>query len=151
MLIEITTNAPKFICPNCLLKPKSLVFQRKKSSLGVTSPWLYVSCKKHQIMTDEIWSKMHLCAPKGSGEACSTNWADSYVVNLSVCEEKSLVKKEDSNFLNITGCGSFFGHNFLFSKVKILANWLNKMTTCTVPDELDLLPLQKNKTEINFF
>ena len=31
-------NAPKFICPNCLPKPKSLGFDEKKASLAVRSP-----------------------------------------------------------------------------------------------------------------
>ena len=35
---EINPNVPKFICPNCLPKPKSLGFQWKKASLGVRSP-----------------------------------------------------------------------------------------------------------------
>ena len=35
-----TSNAPTFICPNCLPKPKSLGFWWKKASwLGVRSPW----------------------------------------------------------------------------------------------------------------
>ena len=38
-LAENTPNAPKFICPNCLPKPKSLGFRRIKASLGVHSPW----------------------------------------------------------------------------------------------------------------
>ena len=32
---ENTPNAPEFICPNCLPKPKRLEFQWKKASLGV--------------------------------------------------------------------------------------------------------------------
>ena len=36
---ENTLNAPEFIYPICLPKPKSSVFQRKKASLGVRSPW----------------------------------------------------------------------------------------------------------------
>ena len=39
-LAENTPNAPKFICPNCLPKPKSLEFWWKKASLGVRSLWL---------------------------------------------------------------------------------------------------------------
>ena len=35
---ENSPNAPKFICPNCLPKPKSLNFNKKKVSLGVRSP-----------------------------------------------------------------------------------------------------------------
>ena len=35
-----TPNTPKFICPNCLPKPKSLGFRWKKASLGVHSPWV---------------------------------------------------------------------------------------------------------------
>ena len=33
-----TPNAPKFICPICLSKPRKLKFQWKKTSLGVHSP-----------------------------------------------------------------------------------------------------------------
>ena len=36
---ENTPNVPKFICPNCLPKPKSLGFRWKKASLDVRSPW----------------------------------------------------------------------------------------------------------------
>ena len=38
-LAENIPNAPKFICPNCLTKPKRLGFRWKKSSLDVRSPW----------------------------------------------------------------------------------------------------------------
>ena len=38
-LFKNTPNAPKFICPNCLPKPRSLGFWWKKASLGVRSPW----------------------------------------------------------------------------------------------------------------
>ena len=38
-LAENTPNAPEFICPVCLPKPKSLGFQWTKASLGVRSPW----------------------------------------------------------------------------------------------------------------
>jgi hypothetical protein len=38
-LTENTPNAPKFICPNCLFKPKSLGFRWKTASLDVCSPW----------------------------------------------------------------------------------------------------------------
>ena len=44
-----TLNAPKFICPICLLKPKSLGFQQKKASLGVRSPCIEAS-KLHAMM-----------------------------------------------------------------------------------------------------
>ena len=37
-LAENTPNAPEFISPICLPKPKSSGFQWKKSSLGVRSP-----------------------------------------------------------------------------------------------------------------
>ena len=37
---ENIPNAPKFICPICLPKPKSLGFHWKKASLGVRSPCL---------------------------------------------------------------------------------------------------------------
>ena len=35
---ENTPNAPEFICPICLSKPKSSGFQEKKALLGVRSP-----------------------------------------------------------------------------------------------------------------
>ena len=38
-LAENTPNAPEFIYPICLPKPKTSGFQRKKASLGVHSPW----------------------------------------------------------------------------------------------------------------
>ena len=37
---ENNPNAPEFICPICLPKPKSSGFQWKKASLGVHSPWI---------------------------------------------------------------------------------------------------------------
>ena len=40
---ENILNAPKFICPNCLPKPKSLGFRWKKTSFGVHSPWVCCS------------------------------------------------------------------------------------------------------------
>ena len=36
---ENTPNAPKFIRPICLSKPKNLGFHWRKASLGVRSPW----------------------------------------------------------------------------------------------------------------
>ena len=36
---ENSQNAPEFIWPICLPKPKSSGFQWKKASLGVRSPW----------------------------------------------------------------------------------------------------------------
>ena len=39
-LAENTQNAPKFICPNCLPKPKSLGFQYKRFH------WATVVCGK---------------------------------------------------------------------------------------------------------
>ena len=36
---EDSPNAPEFICPICLLKPKSSGFQKKGASFGVRSPW----------------------------------------------------------------------------------------------------------------
>ena len=40
ILDENTPNAPEFICPICLAKPKSSGFQWKMASLGVLSLWL---------------------------------------------------------------------------------------------------------------
>ena len=42
-LAENTPNAPEFIRPICLLKPKSSGFQWKKASLGVHSQWNLLS------------------------------------------------------------------------------------------------------------
>ena len=42
---KLFENTPKFICPNCLPKPKSLGFWWKKASLGVRSPWLWWRCR----------------------------------------------------------------------------------------------------------
>jgi hypothetical protein len=39
---EITPNAPKFTCLNCLPKPKSSGFRWKKTSLSVHSLWYQV-------------------------------------------------------------------------------------------------------------
>ena len=39
---ENTPNAPRFICLNCLPKPKSFEFLWKKAALGVRSPCLEV-------------------------------------------------------------------------------------------------------------
>ena len=44
---ENTPNAPEFICPICLLKPKSSGFQWKKASLDIRSP-CYLRSKKQQ-------------------------------------------------------------------------------------------------------
>ena len=41
-LSKNTQNATKFICPNCLPKPKSLRFWWKKASLGVRSPGIAI-------------------------------------------------------------------------------------------------------------
>ena len=38
-----TPNAPEFICPICLPKPKRSGFQWKKASLGVRSLWIATS------------------------------------------------------------------------------------------------------------
>ena len=43
---KIPPNAPKFIFPNCLPKPKNFVFWWKKASLGVCSPWLAPPCNR---------------------------------------------------------------------------------------------------------
>ena len=44
-LAENTANAPEFICPIGLPKPKSSAFQWKKLSLDILSPWV-----KHNIV-----------------------------------------------------------------------------------------------------
>ena len=55
-LAENIPNAPKFICPNCLTKPKRLGFRWKKSSLDVRSPWatLYRQSDIAKFLLD-IW------------------------------------------------------------------------------------------------
>ena len=49
-LAENTPNAPEFICPICLPKPKSSGFQCKKASLGFRSPWYW-------IISQTFWMK----------------------------------------------------------------------------------------------
>ena len=55
-------NAPRFICLNCLLKPKNWNFDDKKASLGVRSPCIKRQSKggkrKREIETysEEIWN-----------------------------------------------------------------------------------------------
>ena len=44
-LVENTPNSAKFICPNCLPKPKNLGFWWKKASLGFRGP-----CSKLMII-----------------------------------------------------------------------------------------------------
>ena len=56
-LAENTPNAPKFICPICLPKPKSLGFQWKKASLGVCSPWanaMQIYCRHSPLWIQEV-------------------------------------------------------------------------------------------------
>ena len=53
-LAENTPNAPEFICPICMPKPKSSGFQWKKASLGVRSPWL-------NILGSEIRMECNCC------------------------------------------------------------------------------------------
>ena len=48
-LDENTPNAPEFICPICLPKPKSSGFQWKKASLGVCSPWILTRMKRLSV------------------------------------------------------------------------------------------------------
>ena len=47
-LAENTPNAPKFICPICLSKPKSFEYRWKKVSSGVCSPWFKNFVQKFQ-------------------------------------------------------------------------------------------------------
>ena len=47
LIFENTPNASEFICPICLPKPKSSVFQWKKASLGVRSPWVNALFRDH--------------------------------------------------------------------------------------------------------
>ena len=49
-LVKNTPNAPKFICPICLLKPKSLGFQWKNASLGVHSPCFDMYVQKYTAL-----------------------------------------------------------------------------------------------------
>ena len=54
-LAENTQNAPEFICPICLPKPKSLAFQWKKASLGVRCP-LVRSMNSHlALIFFKVW------------------------------------------------------------------------------------------------
>ena len=53
-----TPNAPKFIYPNCLPKPKSFGFQWKKASLGVGSPWSRLSLRFNQRDAVVFWKKV---------------------------------------------------------------------------------------------
>ena len=56
-------NAPKFICPNCLPKPKSLGFLWKKVSLGVRSPWvvhfLFYLAQRTQLVLSNSCSNLN--------------------------------------------------------------------------------------------
>jgi hypothetical protein len=47
-LAKNTQNAPEFICPICLPKPKSLEFWWKKASLGIRSPCLNASFENEE-------------------------------------------------------------------------------------------------------
>ena len=53
-LAENTPNAPEFICPMCLPKPKSSGFQWKKASLGVRSPWILPLKKMDVLLSARI-------------------------------------------------------------------------------------------------
>ena len=44
--LKIPQNSPRFIRPNCLPKPKTLGFRRKKASLGVRIPWFVCGVAK---------------------------------------------------------------------------------------------------------
>ena len=59
-LAENTPNAPEFICPICLPKPKSSGFQWRKASLGVRSPCSYKQSVflwyKHRPQTSSVTS-----------------------------------------------------------------------------------------------
>jgi hypothetical protein len=44
-------NAQELICPICLPKPKSSGFQWKKASLGVRSPFFFLSFTSHTMAT----------------------------------------------------------------------------------------------------
>ena len=48
-------NYPKFICPNCLPKPKSLGFWWKKASLGVRSPWSQASKTRKESLEQKVF------------------------------------------------------------------------------------------------
>ena len=88
-----------------------------------------------------LWATLVLPFCKRAPTTRTQIGQDSYVVNLS-SGEKQLQKESSFSwnccffFLNITGCGSFLGHNSPSLKVKILANWLNKMTTLTACSSL---------------
>ena len=65
-LAEITPNAPEFICPICLPKPKSSGFQWKKASLGVRSQWPLQTPNEAFFIEIQAF---------GLGQ---TNWADKF-------------------------------------------------------------------------
>ena len=46
---KLAENTPKFICPNCLPKPKILGILMKKSSLGVRSPWIGLRVYEYKV------------------------------------------------------------------------------------------------------
>ena len=52
-----TPNAPEFICPICLLKPKSSRFQWKNALFGVRNPWyvVYTSIQVTGLFTESGW------------------------------------------------------------------------------------------------
>ena len=54
-LAENTPYATEFICPICLLKPKSFGFQWKKASLGVRSPCYHPMQKTALLDKSEIY------------------------------------------------------------------------------------------------
>ena len=62
-LAKKTPNAPEFICPICLPKPKSSGFQWKKASLGVRSPcqgWnMALQTRKHFWILNLEFSLIH--------------------------------------------------------------------------------------------
>jgi hypothetical protein len=59
-LAEITPNAPEFICPICLPKPKSSGFQCKKTSLGIRSQ----SVAKIPQMPQNLFAQFVCPSPK---------------------------------------------------------------------------------------
>ena len=64
-LAENNPNAPKFICPICLPKPKNSGFQWKKASLGVLSPCYWKSESK------TVYYKTRMLPNRGLGTIAS--------------------------------------------------------------------------------
>ena len=126
-MAENTANAPKFVCPNCLPKPKSWGFLWKKASLGVCCP-----CTDGILILDGVnfWKKKYLQILKRSRNVLLFNdiiWWKLFESLIDKCrsERKSHLKvvytfySEDVG--EIWNCHSNEWLYFLFSK--IIKSW----------------------------